>query len=308
MTKDLPKISIVTPSFNQAKFMEATIESVLSQNYPNLEYIIIDGGSTDESLSIIKKYEKHLHYWCSEPDAGQYDAINKGFSKSTGEIMSWLNSDDMYFPWTLKTVTDIFSEFDQVEWLTTLVHGHWDWYGLCTGLSQYPGYSKEAFLDGCYLPTNISDKQGLPGSIGSIQQESTFWRRSLWEKVDGYVSTELDLASDFDLWSRFYRYSELYGTMSPLGGFRRRINQRSGQRNKYRKEAEISLEKMRASLNWTPNISRDLVSNLKLYKSLFMRKIIPSSSYTYTGKSIVRQNPGSPDASWTIKSNKFFIR
>jgi glycosyltransferase involved in cell wall biosynthesis len=94
----IPKISIITPSFNQAQFLDATVQSILSQNYPNLEYIIIDGGSTDGSLEIIKKYEKHLHFWCSEPDAGQYDAINKGFAHSTGEIMAWLNSDDMYCP------------------------------------------------------------------------------------------------------------------------------------------------------------------------------------------------------------------
>jgi len=96
----LPKISVVTPSFNQAQFLEATIQSVLSQNYQNLEYIIIDGGSTDGSVEIIKSM-KNICIFCSEPDGGQYDAINKGFSHSS-EIMAWLNSDDMYHPWALK--------------------------------------------------------------------------------------------------------------------------------------------------------------------------------------------------------------
>ena len=94
-----PKISIVTPSFNHAQFLEETILSVISQNYPDLEYIIIDGGSTDGSVEIIKKYEQYLTYWISEPDNGQSDALNKGFTRATGDIYGWLNSDDLYKDW-----------------------------------------------------------------------------------------------------------------------------------------------------------------------------------------------------------------
>ncbi|MPR36785.1 glycosyltransferase family 2 protein [Salmonirosea aquatica] len=95
-----PKLSIITPSFNQGKYLERTILSVLNQQYPNLEYIIIDGGSTDESLDVIKKYEKYLAYWVSEPDKGQVDALNKGFIKATGDWIGFQNSDDVYFPGT----------------------------------------------------------------------------------------------------------------------------------------------------------------------------------------------------------------
>lgn len=110
-----PKISIVTPSFNQGKYIEQTILSILNQNYPNLEYIIIDGGSKDESISILKKYEKYISYWVSEPDKGQTDAINKGFLKCTGDIFNWLNSDDIYAPGVLHEIAKMYRENPNVS-------------------------------------------------------------------------------------------------------------------------------------------------------------------------------------------------
>jgi glycosyltransferase involved in cell wall biosynthesis len=110
-----PKISIVTPSFNQGKYIEKTILSVLDQAYANLEYIIIDGGSTDETVEIIKKYEQHLVYWVSEPDNGQTHAINKGFEKSTGEIFNWINSDDYYEPGAFEKIAGLFTKYPNVD-------------------------------------------------------------------------------------------------------------------------------------------------------------------------------------------------
>ncbi|WP_319421339.1 glycosyltransferase family 2 protein [Pleurocapsa sp. FMAR1] len=295
---NLPKISIVTPSFNQAEFIEATIQSILSQNYPNLEYIIIDGGSTDGSVEIIKQYASYLHFWCSEPDRGQYDAINKGFAHSTGEIMAWLNSDDMYCPWALKTVASAMSDLEQVEWLTTLNPGGWDWSGFCTGFKSILGYSREAFLDGYYLPR---EKQG----IAWIQQESTFWRRSLWERAGSRISTDFDLASDFDLWSSFFLYADLYGISSPLGGFRFQANQKSRQKHNYVAEAEKSLVTMKNSLNWSPNFLRKLCLNLRLNRIPKLRTFL-QPLYSYEGKRILRKNISLPNSFWDIEVYNFY--
>src|SRR5687767_14887936 len=112
-----PKISIVTPSYNDAAFLEQTILSLLNQGYPNLEYIVIDGGSTDRSVEIIKKYADRLAYWVSERDRGMYDVINKGFQHATGEIIGWINSDDMHHPGSLFSLAQIFSDFPEIPWL-----------------------------------------------------------------------------------------------------------------------------------------------------------------------------------------------
>ena len=109
-----PKISIITPSFNQSEFLEFTIQSVLSQDYPDLEYIIVDGGSTDGSLEIIKKYEDRLAWWVSEKDQGQTDAINKGFARATGKYLAWLNSDDTYQPGALSKAAEYLESHPEV--------------------------------------------------------------------------------------------------------------------------------------------------------------------------------------------------
>ncbi|MEM9923965.1 MAG: glycosyltransferase family 2 protein [Cyanobacteria bacterium P01_D01_bin.50] len=299
MAQLLPKISIVTPSYNQCEFIEETINSILTQNYPNLEYIIIDGGSTDGSVEIIKKYEKYLHFWCSESDAGQYDAINKGFAHSSGEIMAWLNSDDMYCPWAFKTVASIMSEFPEIEWLTTLNPGLWDCNGFCMGFGSIPGYSREAFLDGCHLPKNRS-------GIGWIQQESTFWRRSLWQKVNNQICMDFKMAGDFDLWARFFQHTDLYGTEAPLSGFRLQANQKSQQFEKYLLDAQKSLSNTRKVLNWRSNILRDIPRKLKLNKIPKIKDLVLSNS-GYTCKRVVRKNPEFKDAFWEIEENKFYF-
>jgi len=209
VNKKSPKISIITPSLNQGKYLEQTILSVLSQDYPNLEYIIIDGGSTDNSLEIIKKYETKLHFWVSEPDNGLYDALQKGFDKSTGEIMGWLNSDDLYHPNALNIVGHLFQHFSAIKWLTG-APTIYDELGRVTKVDSPLRWSKYMYYN--------SPKW-------SIQQESTFWHRDLWEKSGAKLNTNLRYAGDYDLFLRFFRHEKLYSISTLIGGFRERATQ-----------------------------------------------------------------------------------
>ena len=232
----MPRISVVTPSFNQGRFLSETMDSVLGQRYPNLEYVVVDGWSTDGSVELIKSREKELAWWVSEKDAGQYDAINKGFARTSGEVMGWLNSDDKYTPWALWTVGEVFKQLPQVQWVTTLLPLHWDERGFPTRCKPAHGYSREGFFRGHHLP-----RQG-EWHKAFIQQESTFWRRRLWEKAGGKIDSSLQLAGDFELWAKFFHHADLYGIPLPLGGFRVHGDQKTAHRMEaYLKEAESVL-------------------------------------------------------------------
>jgi glycosyltransferase involved in cell wall biosynthesis len=233
MTERLPTISIVTPSFNQAQFLDEAMQSVLGQTYPHVEYVVIDGGSSDGSVEIIRRYADRLAFWASEPDQGQYDAINKGFARTTGDIMAWLNSDDKYTPWTLSVVADIFRSFPEIEWLTSVHPVSWNSRGQAVAVDFTGGFSRDAFVRGANFP--------VKGSYGRrwIQQESTFWRRSLWERSGARLDTSLRMAADFELWARFYGQAELFGVQALLGGFRAHGAQKSVlYRDRYMAEAE----------------------------------------------------------------------
>ncbi|MEL6525858.1 MAG: glycosyltransferase family 2 protein [Chloroflexota bacterium] len=216
----VPKISIVTPAYNSEKTIEATMLSVLQQGYPNTEYIVVDGGSDDRTPKIIEQYADELHYWVSEPDNGMYDGLQKGFDKSTGEIMGWLNSDDVHNPHTLAVVSQIFQDLPDVEWITSLYPVIKTPAGHPVDVIHLPGYHKTGFMRGEYSGVGKF-------IVGHIQQESTFWRRSLWEKAGGSLDTSLKLAGDFELWMRFFQHAELIGVRTVLGGITRHPQQRS---------------------------------------------------------------------------------
>lgn len=210
---EYPKISIITPSYNQCAYLRETIESVLGQNYPNLEYIIIDGGSTDESLAIIKQYSAQLAYWVSEKDQGLYHALQKGFEKATGEIIGWLNADDMLHKSSLFTLAKIFKDLPQVNWIQGRPT-QYNQQGLTVNSSN-PITSPNHF----YL------KKYVHGEF--IQQESTFWRRNLWQAAGSYISDQYKYAGDFELWMRFFQHDKLYATQALIGGYRVRKDQLS---------------------------------------------------------------------------------
>lgn len=180
-----PKISIVTPSYNQGQYLEDTILSVLGQNYPNLEYIIIDGGSTDNSVDIIKKYENRLAYWVSEKDEGQSHAINKGFVKATGEILSWLNSDDMYMPNILATVAN---QLNCSE--STILYGQCIHFSLVRQTLYSHGSNTLHHFD--EIPLELLD---------TIIQPSTFWTRNAWKK-NGILKEDLHYGFDWEWFLR----------------------------------------------------------------------------------------------------------
>lgn len=218
------KFSLVTPSYNQAQFLEQTIDSVLSQGYPNLEYIIIDGGSTDGSAEIIRRYERHLAYWVSEPDRGQSHAINKGLAKSTGEIQGWLNSDDMLADGALQTVAQLFQEQPNVDLcvgqrVLTDVHGN------PIALHNYD--FRNMFLD-------------MLAFLFYPAQECCFWRSNLQRRV-GLVREDLHYSMDFEWFLRLSRAGR------PI-----RIDQRLGicrshpeQKGNFREESGETLFRIR---------------------------------------------------------------
>jgi len=197
-----PLVSIITPSYNHARFIEATIQSVLMQDYPRIEYLIVDGGSNDGTVDLIKKYSDKLSWWVSEKDKGQTDAINKGFNRAKGDILAWLNSDDTFEPGAVTAAVKYLQEKPEVGMV----------YGDCNFINEHGkviGKFNSAQTDYHLL------RQGYV----HIPQQTMFFRRELWEQV-GPLDPSFYFAMDYDLWIRIAAKCEIKYVSQTWANFR----------------------------------------------------------------------------------------
>jgi glycosyltransferase involved in cell wall biosynthesis len=288
----LPNISLVIPCFQQGRYLEDCIRSVLDQKYPNLEFFIMDGGSTDESRKIIRRYASRLTGWRSHHDGGQLYAVQDGFRRSTGEIMGWLNSDDQLAPWALRVVGSVFRQFPQVQWVTTMYPLVMTADGLVLPPRRAEGFNAEAF----YRGRNVAFNPRFYTSM--IQQESTFWRRGLWEAAGSRVDTSVHVAGDFELWSRFFEHAELYTLAVPLAIFR--IRSDSGSNVK----ADLCREDyLRILAKYSRRPPSRLESFIRRIARELPERLLPLTGLAYPVFHIVRGTKGIPYAirrSWIV--------
>jgi glycosyltransferase involved in cell wall biosynthesis len=210
-----PLVSIITPSWNSAAFIEQTILSVINQTYNNIEYIVIDGGSSDNTLEIINKYSDSIAYLVSEPDNGMYHAINKGISLANGQIVAYLNSDDLYYPNSLSKVVKIFNDNPSAD----LVYGNLDFIDAAGNklfTQIYPSFNWSRFVS---------------ANFAMIGQPSAFWRKGLIEEI-GLFDETMKMASDFDFFIRAGKDAKLLHVQEILAAFRIHLNSLTGSQRK----------------------------------------------------------------------------
>jgi glycosyltransferase involved in cell wall biosynthesis len=272
-TSQYPRISIITPSYNQGHFIEETIRSVVSQGYPNLEYIIIDGGSTDNTVEVIKRYESQITYWVSEPDRGQTHAINKGLAIATGDILAYINSDDYYRPNTLFRVAEYFSNHPE----TDLLHGR------CCYVNEQ-GEKIGEQLGNIQSLEEILDLWDIWWKKRQFVQPEVFWTKQIAERVGEFAET-LHYVMDYDYWCRILQAGCQVGCIDQeLSCFRFTTTQKS---NHSEKVAQELLELVQPLL-WSSATSLRFKKRLELQgKWLYQARLMPQiAASTESGDSV----------------------
>lgn len=246
LSRDLPLISIVTPSYNQADFIERTLNSVIQQQYPKLEYLVQDGGSTDGTVDKLKKCENQLKRWESAKDAGQSDALDKGFSHATGDIMAYLNSDDLLLPGALHYVAQYFLNHPEVD----VVYGHRvliDEYDQEIGRWVMPPHDDEVLSWADYIP-----------------QETMFWRRAIWDRAGGFIDKNLKFAMDWDLILRFRDAgAKIVRLPRFLGAFRVHPHQKTSA--EISDQGAMEMKRLREKCHGRPVSESEINQNIRRY-------------------------------------------
>lgn len=245
--QNLPRITIVTPSFNQVKYINETIKSIIDQNYPNLEYIVIDGGSTDGSVDIIHRYDDFLTYWCSEKDMGQSDAIMKGFNKATGDLLAWVNSDDVLLPGCLSTISEYYLQENEPEIITGNVV-YINARGKITRYVRLPLQSRFFFFRG----------------IWHASAPAIFFKASLFRDISG-LNQNYHLCMDLDMWMKMMKNRpRMVHIQRYIGAYRWHIAAKTVQ---HLKDNKTSFSQERIS------ILKDNIHGFSIRKVIFWRTI-----------------------------------
>jgi len=235
------KISIVTPCHNRAAFLNEALASVMAQSGEfSIQYIIQNSGDSSEVREILDKWETRLssgqfQYRCNhlelqvhhETDSGMYEGLNRGFARADGDVLAWLNSDDLYHPGAFQTVAEVFSRIPDAYWLTGIPNS-FNSRGSRTGFDSYPrAYSREFIRRGLYRSENVNF------GLNWIAQDGCFWRNSLWSQAGGHLEESLRFSADFDLWQRFSAHADLVKVNTFLGGYRCHGDQFTGDPANY---------------------------------------------------------------------------
>jgi len=257
-----PRITVITPSFNQAPFLEQTIRSVLDQDYPNLEYIVVDGGSTDGSQEIIERYAGRLHWWCSEPDRGQSHALNKGLSKATGDVIAYLNSDDWYLPGVLAEVGDFFRDHPETDFL----------YGRCRMVDE-EGQTLRVHHGDIRTLAELLDLWGVWWRERQFVQPECFWSRRIFLKA-GSFREDITNAFDYEYWTRlFLAGANVERTDEEICCFRLHSAQKSADAELTAREELDIVE----PILWNSQVKLNRRSRLKLQANwLYQVRLLPA--------------------------------